>query len=86
MQYRERWESKGKPFEAKFVQFDIFQDEISSVDSLSSLQVDHVVMFADLAENIREEKTLERLFENVSHMLKPGGFFFGTVPDSSVIW
>lgn len=32
------------------------------------------------------EERARKLLENVSSLLKPGGYFFGITPDSSTIW
>lgn len=39
-----------------------------------------------LQDAFTSEEMVKRLLKNVEAVLKPGGFFFGTAPDSSTIW
>eukprot|EP01116_Phalansterium_solitarium_P005542 TRINITY_DN17305_c0_g1_i1.p1 TRINITY_DN17305_c0_g1~~TRINITY_DN17305_c0_g1_i1.p1 ORF type:complete len:283 (-),score=98.93 TRINITY_DN17305_c0_g1_i1:14-862(-) len=78
-----RWEQKKRPFEAEFLTRDVFAEEL---DIAGKGEFDHVCCFQGLEAACEREASLQRLVASVAALLKPGGFFFGIVPDSSAIW
>ncbi|GJN02289.1 hypothetical protein PR202_ga19623 [Eleusine coracana subsp. coracana] len=71
---REQWESKRKPFTAEFIELDPSDDGVE-------VQIQEKGIQADVSE-----ERARKLLSNVASLLKPGGYFFGLIPDSSTIW
>lgn len=82
---QERWKSKNKPFPAEFIQADVVSDALQPKLSADE-KFDHVICFNGLQKCFENVTKAKQMFENVTGLLKSGGFFFGIVPDSSAIW
>uniref|UniRef100_A0A453CGQ4 mRNA (guanine-N(7))-methyltransferase n=2 Tax=Aegilops tauschii subsp. strangulata TaxID=200361 RepID=A0A453CGQ4_AEGTS len=50
------------------------------------IQADIVCCMQNLQLCFESEEHAKKLLNNVSSLLKPGGYFFGIIPDSSTIW
>ncbi|BBN04562.1 mRNA (guanine-N7-)-methyltransferase [Marchantia polymorpha subsp. ruderalis] len=83
---REQWERHDKPFAADFVELDPCIVELEDHLEAYGLPVDVVCCLAHLQDSFTSEDMVRHLLKNVATVLKPGGFFFGTAPDSSTIW
>ncbi|WVZ86466.1 hypothetical protein U9M48_033236 [Paspalum notatum var. saurae] len=75
---RELWENKRKPFTAEFIELDPADDDFEAQLQEKGIQAD-ILCF-------ESEERAKKLLNNVSSLLKPGGYFFGMTPDSSTIW
>ncbi|KAL3693220.1 hypothetical protein R1sor_006871 [Riccia sorocarpa] len=83
---REQWERHDKPFTAEFLELDPCIVELEEHLEAHGLPVDMVSCLAHLQDSFTSEDMVRHLLKNVAAVLKPGGFFFGTAPDSSTIW
>eukprot|EP01114_Cavostelium_apophysatum_P003268 TRINITY_DN13069_c0_g1_i1.p1 TRINITY_DN13069_c0_g1~~TRINITY_DN13069_c0_g1_i1.p1 ORF type:complete len:311 (+),score=42.58 TRINITY_DN13069_c0_g1_i1:44-976(+) len=79
----ERWTQKQQPFPAQFIQMNLFTENI---DKYSDKQFDCICCFDGLQQSFASRDKARNFIKNVASKLKPGGFFFGLVPDSSAIW
>jgi len=82
---RERWTQKSQPFPAHFAEIDPFTENIDA-ELDRTILFDIVCCFEGLQHSFATEAKLRSFLYNVSVRLKPGGFFFGMLPDSSEIW
>lgn len=82
---RQRWEQKGKPFEATFLHHDL--DRFSLEGALERDKTFDVVACFDGMQNsfVAEEQVRSFLWSATSR-LRDGGYFIGLLPDSSAIW
>ncbi|CAL4974078.1 unnamed protein product [Urochloa decumbens] len=83
---RELWESKRKPFTAEFIELDPSDDDFEPQVQEKGIQADIVCCMQNLQLCFESEERAKKLLNNVSSLLKPGGYFFGMTPDSSTIW
>ncbi|CAN6276357.1 unnamed protein product [Urochloa humidicola] len=83
---RELWESKRKPFTAEFIELDPSDDDFEARMQEKGIQADIVCCMQNLQLCFESEEQAKKLLNNVSSLLKPGGYFFGMTPDSSTIW
>ncbi|KAG0593021.1 hypothetical protein KC19_1G299000 [Ceratodon purpureus] len=82
---KEQWEKHGHPFPATFQELDPCTGNLEILQD-AGLPVDVVSCFAHLQDCFASEGMVRLLLRNVVSLLKPGGYFFGTTPDSSTIW
>ncbi|OAE29130.1 hypothetical protein AXG93_1390s1130 [Marchantia polymorpha subsp. ruderalis] len=83
---REQWEQQEKPFPAHFCELDPCMVDLQDQLQDYGLPADVVCCFSHLQDCFTSEDMVRRLLKNVSAVLKSGGYFFGTCPDSSTIW
>ncbi|XP_006648010.1 mRNA cap guanine-N7 methyltransferase 2 isoform X2 [Oryza brachyantha] len=83
---RELWESKRKPFTAEFIKLDPSADDFEAQMQEKGIQADIVCCMQHLQSCFQSEEHAQKLLNNVSSLLKPGGYFVGIIPDSSTIW
>ncbi|XP_062185846.1 mRNA cap guanine-N7 methyltransferase 2 isoform X4 [Phragmites australis] len=83
---RELWENKRKPFTAEFIKLDPSDDDFEAQLQEKGIQADIVCCMQHLQLCFESEERARKLLNNVSSLLKPGGYFFGMTPDSSTIW
>ncbi|XP_048326559.1 mRNA cap guanine-N7 methyltransferase 2 isoform X2 [Ziziphus jujuba] len=85
-QIKEAWESQRKAYTAEFFEVDPCMEDIEMHLQEKSNMADLVCCLQDLQLCFQTEERARRLLQNVSLLLKPGGYFFGITPDSSTIW
>ncbi|CAM6123395.1 unnamed protein product [Calypogeia fissa] len=83
---QEQWQQHEKPFPAEFCELDPCMMDLEAHLQDHGLPADIVSCLAHLQDSFTSEEMVKRLLKNVEAVLKPGGFFFGTAPDSSTIW
>lgn len=83
---RENWLKHGKPFEADFQEVDPCLSKLIGRLGLVSGDFDVVSCQGHLQDSFLAEITMRSFLTNVAALLRPGGYFFGTCPDSSTIW
>jgi len=83
---RELWANKRKPFTAEFIELDPSDDDFEAQVQEKGIQADIVCCMQHLQLCFESEEQAKKLLNNVSSLLKPGGYFFGMTPDSSTIW
>ncbi|KAF3336223.1 mRNA cap guanine-N7 methyltransferase 2 isoform X2 [Carex littledalei] len=79
-------EGQNKPYSVQFCQADPCTDDLESHLQHKGIPVDIVCCLHHLELCFESEEKARKLVQNVSSLLKPGGYFFGIVPDSSTIW
>ncbi|XP_008646312.2 mRNA cap guanine-N7 methyltransferase 2 [Zea mays] len=62
------------------------QDGFEAQVQEKGIQADMVCCMQHLQSCFENEERAKKLLNNVSSLLKPGGYFFGITPDSSTIW
>uniref|UniRef100_A0A2N9IDJ2 mRNA cap guanine-N(7) methyltransferase 2 n=1 Tax=Fagus sylvatica TaxID=28930 RepID=A0A2N9IDJ2_FAGSY len=85
-QVKEAWESQRKSHTADFFELDPCLDNIEMHLQEKTNQADIVCCLQHLQLCFETEERARKLLQNVSCLLKPGGYFFGITPDSSTIW
>ncbi|PKA66858.1 mRNA cap guanine-N7 methyltransferase 2 [Apostasia shenzhenica] len=83
---RETWESQRKPYAAVFCELDPSVESLESYLQDKGIPVDIVCCLQHLQVCFESEERVRTLLQNVSFLLKPGGYFLGITPDSSTIW
>ncbi|KAL3686881.1 hypothetical protein R1sor_013190 [Riccia sorocarpa] len=83
---REEWEQKEKPFPADFCELDPCMLNLRNQIQEYGMPADVVCCFAHLPDCFTSEEMVRSLLRNISSVLRPGGYFFGSAPDSSTIW
>ncbi|KAK4754549.1 hypothetical protein SAY87_002653 [Trapa incisa] len=83
---REAWDSIRKVYTTDFFNLDICTDDVGSHLQDRMNLADMVCCLQHLQLCLETEDKARKLLHNVSSLLKPGGYFFGIVPDSSTIW
>ncbi|KAK4772717.1 hypothetical protein SAY86_014492 [Trapa natans] len=83
---REAWESIKKVYTTDFFDLDPCMDDVGLRLQERMNQADLVCCLQHLQLCFETEDKARKLLHNVSSLLKPGGYFFGIVPDSSTIW
>ncbi|XP_020178774.1 mRNA cap guanine-N(7) methyltransferase 2 isoform X1 [Aegilops tauschii subsp. strangulata] len=83
---RELWENKWKPFTTEFIELNPSADDFEARLQEKGIQADIVCCMQNLQLCFESEEHAKKLLNNVSSLLKPGGYFFGIIPDSSTIW
>ncbi|XP_010529027.1 PREDICTED: mRNA cap guanine-N7 methyltransferase 2 [Tarenaya hassleriana] len=83
---REAWESQRKNYPVEFFEADPCKDNLENQLSAKAGEADLVCCWQHLQLCFGNEESARRLLNNVAHLLKPGGYFFGITPDSSTIW
>ncbi|KAJ3687431.1 hypothetical protein LUZ61_016595 [Rhynchospora tenuis] len=74
-------------YSADFFQADPCTDDLEpSLQGRNAIPADLVCCFNHLQLCFETEHKAKKLLHNVSSLLKPGGYFFGILPDSSTIW
>lgn len=85
-QIRQAWESNRKSYTADFFHLDPSADNIETHLEEKTNTADFVCCLQHLQLCFETEEKARRLLQNVSSLLKPGGYFLGITPDSSTIW
>ncbi|XP_020213823.1 mRNA cap guanine-N7 methyltransferase 2 isoform X1 [Cajanus cajan] len=85
-QMREAWESHRKSYTAEFFQVDPCAENIETRLEEKTSVADVVCCLQHLQLCFETEEKARKLLQNVSSLLKPGGYFLGITPDSSTIW
>lgn len=83
---RELWENKWKHFTTEFIELNPSADDFETQLQEKGIQADIVCCMQNLQLCFETEEHAKRLLNNVSSLLKPGGYFLGIIPDSSTIW
>lgn len=83
---RELWENKWKPFTTEFIELDPSADDFEAQLQEKGIQADIVCCMQNLQLCFESEEHAKKLLNNVSSLLKPGGYFLGIITDSSTIW
>ncbi|EEC74116.1 hypothetical protein OsI_09172 [Oryza sativa Indica Group] len=83
---RELWESRKKLFTSEFIELDPSADDFEAQMQEKGIQADIVCCMQHLQLCFESEEHAQKLLNNVSSLLKPGGYFVGIIPDSSTIW
>ncbi|KAJ4819985.1 mRNA cap guanine-N7 methyltransferase [Rhynchospora pubera] len=74
-------------YSADFFHADPCTDDLEpSLQGRNAIPADLLCCFNHLQLCFESEHKARKLLHNVSSLLKPGGYFFGIVPDSSTIW
>ncbi|KAG2672316.1 hypothetical protein I3843_13G032200 [Carya illinoinensis] len=85
-QIREAWESQRKAYTSEFFELDPCLENMEMHLQEKTNQADLVCCLQHLQLCFETEERARKLLQNVSSLLKPGGYFFGITPDSSTIW
>ncbi|XP_074311256.1 mRNA cap guanine-N(7) methyltransferase 2 [Silene latifolia] len=86
-QVREAWESPlRKPYSSDFFVVDPCIESLEPQLGEKCHTVDVVCCMQHLQMCFESEERAMILLRNVASLLKPGGYFFGITPDSSMIW
>ncbi|GMG99458.1 hypothetical protein Nepgr_001298 [Nepenthes gracilis] len=85
-QVREAWESMRKGYTSEFFELDPCTESLESHLQDKCHVADVVCCMQHLQMCFESEEKARILLQNVSSLLKPGGYFFGITPDSSTIW
>ncbi|KAK1263339.1 mRNA cap guanine-N7 methyltransferase 2 [Acorus gramineus] len=85
-EFRESWESQRKECTAEFFEFDPCSETLELQLKDKELSADVVCCLQHLQLCFESEERVKSLLHNVSSLLRPGGYFFGIIPDSSTIW
>ncbi|KAF5446249.1 hypothetical protein F2P56_031888 [Juglans regia] len=85
-QIREACESQRKAYTSEFFELDPCLENIEMHLQEKTNQADLVCCLQHLQLCFETEERARKLLQNVSSLLKPGGYFFGITPDSSTIW
>lgn len=83
---QKNWAKHGRPFEAEFREIDPCLSNLLGRLGLTGAGFDVVSCQGHLQDAFLTEITMRSFLTNVAALLKPGGYFFGTCPDSSTIW
>ncbi|PIN19360.1 mRNA (guanine-N(7)-)-methyltransferase [Handroanthus impetiginosus] len=83
---REAWESRRKTYTSEFLEFDPCIEDVDLHWKNKENQADIVFCMQHLPLCVETEEKERKLLQNVSSLLKPGGYFLGITPDSSTIW
>lgn len=83
---REVWESRRKAYTSEFLEFDPCTEDVAAYWKNTENQADVVFCMHHLPLCVETEEKEKKLLQNVSSLLKPGGYFVGLTPDSSTIW
>ncbi|KAH9298228.1 hypothetical protein KI387_029910, partial [Taxus chinensis] len=83
---REQWEYHRRPYPAEFYELDPCAPNLASNLPDKSIPTDIVCCLRNLQDCFGSEDYARSLLQNVSSLLKPGGYFFGITADSSTIW
>lgn len=83
---QETWLKQGRPFEAEFREVDPCLSNLNARLELNGIHYDVVSCQGHLQDSFLTETTMRSFLTNVATLLRPGGYFFGTCPDSSTIW
>lgn len=83
---REAWESRRKSYTSEFLEFDPCVEDVDLHWKNKENQADVVFCMQHLPLCVETEEQERKLLQNVSSLLKPGGYFVGITPDSSTIW
>eukprot|EP01128_Nolandella_sp_AFSM9_P007985 TRINITY_DN456_c0_g1_i1.p1 TRINITY_DN456_c0_g1~~TRINITY_DN456_c0_g1_i1.p1 ORF type:complete len:263 (-),score=42.75 TRINITY_DN456_c0_g1_i1:1145-1933(-) len=79
---KKRLQERGGTFATSFVA----GSACAALTSTDALRYDHVCCFQGLDEECDSLAKMQQLFLNAAALLKPGGYFFGIVADSSELW
>ncbi|KQJ83687.1 mRNA cap guanine-N7 methyltransferase 2 isoform X3 [Brachypodium distachyon] len=82
----ELWENKWKHFTAEFIKLNPSADDFEAQLQEKGIEADIVCCMQNLQLCFESEEQAKKLLNNVSSLLKPGGYFLGIIPDSSTIW
>lgn len=63
----------------------VIQDSLEYALS-PDVEFDYVVCFSGLKYSFEDKEKARMFLKNAACRLKPGGYFFGVLPDSSAIW
>lgn len=85
-QVREAWESQRKSYTSDFFELDPCTENLEPYLLDKANTVDVVCCMHHLQICFESEERAKILLHNVSSLLKPGGYFIGITPDSSMIW
>ncbi|KMS95250.1 hypothetical protein BVRB_010600 [Beta vulgaris subsp. vulgaris] len=80
------WESQRKAYTSQFFELDPCTENLEQHLLDKGNTVDIVCCMQHLQICFKSEERARVLLHNVSSLLKPGGYFFGITPDSSMIW
>ncbi|XP_050210920.1 mRNA cap guanine-N7 methyltransferase 2 isoform X2 [Mercurialis annua] len=83
---KEAWESQRKNYTADFFEADPCSETFETQLQEKASQADLVCCLQNLQLCFETEESARKLLHNVSSLLKPGGYFLGITPDSSMIW
>ncbi|KAL8538767.1 hypothetical protein ACS0TY_000685 [Phlomoides rotata] len=83
---REAWESRRKAYTSEFLEFDPCVEDVDLHWKNKENQADVVFCMLHLPLCVETEEQERKLMQNVSSLLKSGGYFVGITPDSSTIW
>ncbi|XP_020249488.1 mRNA cap guanine-N7 methyltransferase 2, partial [Asparagus officinalis] len=83
---REVWESDLKPYTAEFCEFDPSVENLELHLQDKGVPADIVCCLQHVQVCFESEERARSLLQNVSALLRPGGYFFGITLDSSTIW
>ncbi|KAF9597052.1 hypothetical protein IFM89_015243 [Coptis chinensis] len=84
---REKWdESQRKSCTSYFCEVDPCMENLESLLEDKGVPADIVCCLQHLQLCFGTEERARSFLNNVSAMLRPGGYFFGITPDSSTIW
>ncbi|XP_057540217.1 mRNA cap guanine-N7 methyltransferase 2 isoform X1 [Amaranthus tricolor] len=85
-QVKMAWESQRKAYTSDFFELDPCTENLEPHLLDKCATVDIVCCLQHLQICFKSEERARILLRNVSSLLKPGGYFFGITPDSSMIW
>ncbi|CAN8254691.1 unnamed protein product [Cochlearia groenlandica] len=83
---RDDLESERKSYDVDFFEADPSKDDLENELHKKMGEADLVSCWRHLQLCFETEESARRLLTNVACLLKPGGYFFGLIPDSSTIW
>jgi len=83
---KQRWNEKGKPFEAEFMNLDPLNSNFVDQLPTTKRQFNVICCFQGLGNSFETQEKVTNLLKNISNLLKPKGIFFGIVLDSSAVW
>ncbi|KAJ9540220.1 hypothetical protein OSB04_026726 [Centaurea solstitialis] len=83
---REAWESRRKTYTSEFYELDPCIENLEANLGDKGNTADIVCCMQHLQFCFESEEKVRRLMQNVSSLLKPGGYLMGITLDSSTIW
>ncbi|KAH7431078.1 hypothetical protein KP509_08G028900 [Ceratopteris richardii] len=82
----EQWDNHNRPYSADFCEADPCVVNLETELRYMGLPADFVTCMGHLQDCFLTEDMVRTLLQNVSSVLRPGGYFFGITADSSTIW
>ena len=83
---RERWVQKKTTITGNFIETNIYTSSLEAALPNKDILFDTICCFNGMQYCFEDKEKAKLFLQNVVCRLKPGGYFFGLLPDSSAIW